>query len=802
MLRPRWQKVRRDLVVHKTRTTLAVLSIAIGVFAVGVIRGSQILLAQDLAHAFEATNPSDVNIQTFQPFEPALINTVRRMRGVADAEGRRSVSVRFKVGDNEWKNMYLIAVPDFHDIRIDKVRPLADSPWPPPRRELLIERSALGLTGATPGDEVLIKVPGHNERPLKVAGTAHDMYALLYTLDGVAFAYTTFDTLDWLGAERGFNEVHVIAEDGTRQAGNAALARGIQDKIEQAGVSVFLTSVPEPGQHPLDSTVQGLLLILGAMGFLSLILGALLVTNTVAALLAEETRSIGVMKAIGATTGQLVAMYTVLVLLFGALALAVAVPLGMLATRLFAGMMAGFLNFDLSTPGLPRQAVAAQVVLALAVPVLAGLLPILSGTRITVREAIASYGLGRGRFGTSLVDRLVKQLRGLRRTVTLALRNTFRRKVRLSLTLITLTLASAIFMAIFTIRSSALATMDDIMNLWQFDILSWLERDYRVDQLVQAAERAPGVARAEGWGFSMASWPEGEGPETQVYFGFVLPIMVLAPPADSQMVRPALDRGRWLLPADENAIVVTTAVLQQQPGLDVGDEMTLDMGTKNVTWRIVGVLQSASPAPMAYAAFPYYSRVLGQTGRAAFVAAETTRHDEAAAAAGAEALQDHLERSGIRIGLMSTVASEMREATALFDVLVAALAVMALLLAVVGGLALMGATSLNVIERTREIGVMRSIGAGSGTLMRIFMGEAVVTALLSWLLGLLIAIPLSKFLGDAVGVAFMQSPLTWRFSLPGAVSWLALVVLLAAVASLLPAWRASRVSVRESLAYE
>jgi putative ABC transport system permease protein len=156
----------------------------------------------------------------------------------------------------------------------------------------------------------------------------------------------------------------------------------------------------------------------------------------------------------------------------------------------------------------------------------------------------------------------------------------------------------------------------------------------------------------------------------------------------------------------------------------------------------------------------------------------------------------------MRIGLMSTVATEMREAVAIFDAIVALLAVMALLLAFVGGLALMGATSLNVIERTREIGVMRAIGASGATLMVIFMGEAMVTGLLSWFGGLVLALPLSKLLGDAVGLAFMQAPLTWRFSLTGTAIWLVLMLVLAAAASLLPAWRAARVSVRESLAYE
>jgi putative ABC transport system permease protein len=802
MLSPRWHKVRRDLTAHKSRTALAVLSIAIGVFAVGVIRGTQILVADDLAAAFLASSPSNVNMQTFQPFEDGLVDTVRRMRGVAEAEGRRSAQVRYRVGEGDWKNMSLIAVPDFDAIQIDKVRPLDDAPWPPAKKEILVERSALGLTGAKVGDTLTIKVAGHPERQLRIAGIANDMYALLYALDGTAWAYSTVDTQSWLGAEPGFNELHVVAEGHPTQAESAALAKRIQDKVEQAGAAVFLTSVPEPGKHPLDSTVQAILLLLGAMGVLSLVLGALLVTNTIAALLAEETRYIGVMKAVGATTNQLVGLYTVLVGLFGVLALALALPPTLLITRWFAGFLAGFLNFDLSSAGLPLSVIGLQAGLALAVPVMAGLLPILAGTRITVREAIASYGLGRGRFGTTHLDRLVQRLRGLTRPLTLAIRNTFRRKGRLALTLTTLTLASAIFMAIFSIRSSVLATMDDIMNLWQFDVLAELEHNYRVDKVVQIAQQAPGIRRAEGWGFNIASWPEGEGGSGDVYYGFVLPILVLAPPPDTELMRPAIARGRWLQPGDENAVVVTSGLLQQRPGLDVGSEITLDMGPRNVKWRIVGVLQSASPAPFAYAAYPYFAKVMNQTGRAGFVAAVTDSRDEPGQLAAASSLEDKLERSGVRIGLMSTVATEMREAVAIFDAIVALLAAMAVLLAVVGGLALMGATSLNVIERTREIGVMRAIGASGGTLLQIFMGEAIIVGCLSWLTGLLLALPISKLLGDAVGMAFMQTPLSFRFSLPGSGFWLVMVILLAAVASFLPAWRATRVSVRESLAYE
>jgi putative ABC transport system permease protein len=128
--------------------------------------------------------------------------------------------------------------------------------------------------------------------------------------------------------------------------------------------------------------------------------------------------------------------------------------------------------------------------------------------------------------------------------------------------------------------------------------------------------------------------------------------------------------------------------------------------------------------------------------------------------------------------------------------------VMAVLLAVVGGIGLMGTMSINVIERTREIGVMRAIGAADGAIMRIVVVEGVLVGVMSWLIGALIAIPLSLGLSTVVGNTFLRSPLSYTFSVSGAALWLIIVVIIAALASMLPAWNASRISVRDVLAYE
>lgn len=114
----------------------------------------------------------------------------------------------------------------------------------------------------------------------------------------------------------------------------------------------------------------------------------------------------------------------------------------------------------------------------------------------------------------------------------------------------------------------------------------------------------------------------------------------------------------------------------------------------------------------------------------------------------------------------------------------------------------MGTLSLNALERTREIGVMRAVGASNGAIRGIVILEGIVIGLASWAIAALLAYPFSKFLSDAVGLAFGGTAFAFRFSVVGVVLWLAVVLVLSIVASVLPAWSASRLTVRAVLAYE
>jgi putative ABC transport system permease protein len=107
-----------------------------------------------------------------------------------------------------------------------------------------------------------------------------------------------------------------------------------------------------------------------------------------------------------------------------------------------------------------------------------------------------------------------------------------------------------------------------------------------------------------------------------------------------------------------------------------------------------------------------------------------------------------------------------------------------------------------VLERTREIGVLRAIGASNRGVAQVFILEGITIGLLSWCLGSLLAIPMSQALNAAVGGAMIGVPLTFSYSMPGFWLWLVVVLLLSALASFIPARNASRLTVREVLAYE
>jgi putative ABC transport system permease protein len=800
MLGSRWHKILNDLWGNKTRTFLIVLSITVGLFAMGTIASARVILAGGMAESFAAINPSSGTVRTLELFEEDFVRSVRAMRDVEDADARRTLDARIQIAPGKWENLIVFAVEDYDDIRVNKIWPQSGA-WPPPEREILIERAALPLIEAQVGDVVLIETADERQRELRIAGLAHDPAQIPAQLEGTPYGYVSFETLDWFGEEQGFNELYVVARNQEDKDSAQQVNNEVKNKAEKSGYTIPLSTTAEPGQLPLDEILQAVLLLMGVLGVLSLFLSTFLIVNTVSALLAQQKRQIGVMKAIGARTSQIMGMYLMMVTIYGLMALIIAVPSALVGSRGLSRLMASYLNFDLTDLSVPARAVVLQIVVGLMLPVLASLPPFIATLRITAAKAMSAYRMGKGRFGVGVVDRLLSgsnlwfARRVLPRPVLLSLRNIFRRKGRLALTLTTLTLAGATFIGVVSVNATLSHTMDDLLQNYNFDSVVLFARPYRMAKISGEAQNVPGVVGTDVYGMTPARRIRADGSEgTTIY--------LLSFNIGSDLIRgPAMAAGRWLLPEDENALVVDAIMLKEEPDIKLGDEIVLKIDGRKRPFRVVG-FSLGIIAPVAYANHPYIAQITGEIGQTSAAIVATQRHDEVSVTETISALEEHLENAGLRVSSVYPIATERAEGEAFFGGIIALLLIMAFLLAIVGGLGLMGAMSINVLERTREIGVLRAIGAPNRGVSQVFIREGIAISLLSWLLGALLAFPLGKALSDGVGIPILGVPLDYSYSVTGVLVWLVLAIILSVLASLLPARSASRLTVREVLAYE
>jgi putative ABC transport system permease protein len=794
MVVPRWKKVLADLWSSKVRTLLVALSIAVGVFAVGSVAMIYLVMKSDVSADFLSINPHAATIYT-DMFDDDLLFSLRKIPGVGEIEGRSTVSAKLKGPNDKTYPIQVHRYPAIKDTRIDVLK-LEDGSPDLRDHEIYLERQVATSLGYRVGDTIQVLLNDERTRELRVGGIVHAVNSSGFFFSQQADAYTNADTLAWLGGPSMYNEmILTVSEGGSDEEHVRTVASAVADKIGRSGRTVYTTVVYHPGQHPAQQTVDAILGLMGGLGVLVVGLSAFLVVNTISALMGQQIRQIGIMRAVGATVDQVTGLYLVLVLAFGVAALLLAVPLSGYVAYATCNWMAGLLNVNLAGFRIPSAALILEIAVGLGLPVFGALIPVLNGTRITVREALSSYGVNLAK-KISWFDRLLEQIRGLPRPLLISIRNTFRRKGRLALTLTTLTLGGAIFIGVFGVRDSINQALVKTFGYILSDVNVDFNQAYRFERLQEAVKGVPGVVSIEGWDYASAQAmkPDNKSGDDVILFAL---------PSGSHLIKPVMTSGRWLIPGDENAVVVGNHYMKFRPETKVGDVIEMRIDRKDHPFTVVGIYEMAGNVipPILYTNYEYLTRLNGRVGQAFTLKVTTDRSDPARQKEVQVALEARFKELGMPATL-GTSSETITQQNSLTNIIVSLLLFMAVLIAVVGGLGLMGTMSMNVLERTREIGVMRSIGAESRSIFQLVVVEGMMIGLISWGLGALLSIPITNLLDAVVGVALLNVPLKLVFSQEGLFLWLGVVLFLSTLASLLPARNAVRLTLREVLAYE
>jgi putative ABC transport system permease protein len=792
----RWKKVYRDLWNNRARTMLVILSIAVGVFAIGMIASARQALTASLAAQYTSLRPGDAVLQTEPMLDDGFVTGVRHMRGVDEAEGRRALPLRISLdGEGKtWRDITLYALADYDDQRLFLVRQ-QEGPWPPEKGEVLMERASMDYIGVQPGDQLLVKTPDGRKFHLTVSGRAHDLYRIPPVLEGWIYGYVSMDTIRWMGEPEGYNELYVRADDPEEVR---AVADQAADRIEGQGLPVFRKTLASRSEHPLRFIIDTVLVLLGLLAALSMFLSALLVINVISALIVQQERQIGVMKAVGARSGQILGLYFGMVLLLGLVACLVAVPFSYLGANALAAFVAGLINFDPPKVTLTLPSLLLQLGVGLLVPLLAASPAIFNGTRVSPARVLSEYGINQVWGGAGMLEVVLKRFPRLTRDLLLALRNPFRKRGRLILSLVTLTFAGAVFMGIVNLQASLNGVLDEIFGFWRYD--AWLVVDgYEPgERLVNEAKAVPGVQEAEAWGFTIGRYIRPDGSESDNLY-------LLCPPAGTQLLDPPIMAGRSLQPGDTDAILVTGGFLDSEPGLGLGSRIPVKIDGREQEYTIVGVMNMLGNSALGHFTiidYEAYARHVREPNRANAVILTLAPGSTDSQRRISSQVEKRYDRADIEVVSNFLIAEEREEVDGAFAIIVALLMVMTVVLATVGGLGLMGTMSLNVIERTREIGVMRAYGASSAAVFRIVIVEGLLIGAMSWILAIGLSLPISVGLAGEIGESFMGYPMPASYSPGGILAWAALVVVISILASLFPALRAVRLTVTEVLAYE
>jgi putative ABC transport system permease protein len=791
-------KILRDLWTNWPRTLQVILIIGIGSAAIGMIMGTRNLVVPGMQRIWTTMDPAMINFFISPPITENELLNLNHIEGVKEVEGFNNANIEWRLNtDGEWKVGTITARSDYRDQNMNKLD-LLEGDWP--KEKIVANGQDFQVFGIPQNGEIEFRIDNKIYK-IQLEGKIYDQLVQPATFGGTAQFYVSQDYYEYLEGDKDFSRVMVKA-DYWDEDHVTAIADSIDDRLKKMGHESgrFIT---DPNKHFFQDTMDGIFFMMGAFGVLALILGLLLVYNTINSIIASQTDQIGVMKAIGARTGQILRFYLLVVLIYGLLSLALSLPLGIMGAWAVSRWLAGNFGADLGSFELDRQAIIIQSSLAVLAPMLAALVPIISAARVTVREAISTYGLSAD---AGLMERILSKLKFISRLVIVTISNTFQHKGRVILLQIALVLSALVFMMVVSVRDSVSYTVKDVLfKILNTNITMLFEEPERIDHIEPLTMAFPGIKAVEMWGLSSATMR----PKGQEYSKDDESTQVMGVPLPTDLYGYQLRGGRWLDPHDTAAIVLNTK-LAEDVGVKVGDWVTVRYEEKKERdFQVVGLIFDPVLTNFSLINRQVLLKDIGSVDRAQSVWIQTDQSGVQFEEATAKALRQYYSDNNIKVSAQRGIfglGSDSTTATGntfvnQFNFLVVLLGIMSVVIAIVGSIALSGALSLSVLERRREIGVMRAIGASSWSIFRLFIGEGLILGWMSWILALPFLIPAGKGMAQALGAAF-QLDIVYKFEPTGAIMWLVIITILSILASWLPARGATKISVRESLAYQ
>ncbi|WP_107771380.1 FtsX-like permease family protein [Nocardioides sediminis] len=715
-----------DLLRRPARTIFTLLTLAIAVASISFF-AVPTLIDDAMQDEVREGRLADVAVG-IRPLElsDADLAALEDVPGVAAVEPRSSVDARVLIGERR-APARVIGIRDFADQDVDVVRVESGSAPGPGELMADVQDENTGVYDGAAGDDVTLVGAAGEQADFTLSGRGRSLPDGEQVQDEkVVVLYAPAATVAALSGEPGYGGLALRLDDTDPAAARATVER-VRRQLETFPGFEGFTNLPEiraPGDWPGKADTEQFSQLLGVITVLALISAAVLVSNTLSTLVAEQTREIGVMRAVGARRRQVALVYLRTTLLLGAVGAVAGTLLGILMSSALARYFGStYWAVDVA-PGIDPTVVLASLLVGLVAPPLVALPAIRRALSVDLREALEATGSATG--GTDALDRALRRTSFLPRVVQIGLRNVGRRKRRSLATAAIVALAVGNLLAVLALAQGA---TDSTRASWGSHLedvqITTSNRAPFDDRARLTIVTTPGVAEAEP---VLKNTVDLGGREAFVWGVEQDPLLDYR-----------LAEGRWF-DAEEDRDGARVAVIErniaQLAGIEVGDTVDLGTAVGGASFRIIGIATNQQEDGTAlYVPLTTTRDLLDRPAAASTYWIRTESRDTDQVDRTTSLLEDRLAAQGYEVSSEIRYVAE-RDEVAANSTLTTTIAVLGFLIVAMSMVGLANAITTNVLERTREIGILRSIGARARDVRRIFTTEGIVLALLGWLIGI------------------------------------------------------------------
>ncbi len=720
------------------------------------------------------------------PTTPNLAPILLKQPNITAVQAQGSIVTSWTIGADH-KLIHINGIVDFQHMTIDKFK-LVEGTLPGPD-QIVLELGDQSFTNVHIGDQIPVQVNTADQQ-LTVSGFAVTQGRAVASMTGEAYGYMN---------EQAF-------QDFFTQAGVNNFAIRVNHYAQRYQTLDELSQVLQAHHAPVTGTnvgrddsitliASGLFGIMNVLSVIAILLSIILLLGTVMSLVTEQIPTIGTMKAIGARRGQVLRHYLALVTIYSIIGTLIGISVGVIGGYALASYLASLVSLDIGALQVAPWQIAEGLAVGIGTPLIAALLPVYFGTRITVRQALSGYGLAntatREHGVWSAISRHV--FGALPQTVQFGMRGVFRKRLRTVLTLITLAIAGAAFLAVQTANYSFNTFLSSIYGVYHYNVVVSASDPLTLSDYQRILASVPGIKRIESMSQDSVATQWGNAslvglqPGTQIY--------------EKQIVA-----GRWFTSSDQNAVIISKDAADTS-GLKVGDSISFNLDQYQARWHIIGIASDFSgigPGNLGVILAPttqINSLVHEPVNVAQKVMISSTN------AAPSQAYTDDLARQVYtamsNAGYLPDVLTpqdQIQQAQSKYQIIYTLFDAVAIIIALVGAVGLSNALAMSVLERRREIGILRSMGAVSRKLAQVFWTEGATLGLLAWVLALVLGFPAA--FGFILIQARLLAPVPFAFNPIHIVWMLIVIVVLSSIASIGPTFGAMRIKIAQTLRYE